>query len=268
MTDPAPGSDRVMIVEVARLRVATWNLLHGLDVRTGRIDLGTVAADIEAMGVDVVALQEVDRGLRRTGRVNQVEELARRLGWHGTFAPALLGDPQRGWTPGPGSGPDPGGPAYGIGLISRAPMTGVARRALPGGGHGERRPEHVGRVLPGWDREPRAVLRACVGEVVVATTHLSFQVWRSVRQLRVALAFAGPGPAILLGDLNLPFPVLCTALVGSGWRAAGAGKTYPSWRPNMQLDHVLRRGADAGQVRVGARGPSDHLPVTATVTWG
>ncbi len=275
MTDPTlrepgaagPRSDNIMIVTAARLKVATWNLLHGLDVRTGRIDLGTVAADIDALDVDVVALQEVDRGLRRTGRLDQVDELARRLGWHGTFAPALLGDPQRGWTPGPGGGPDPGGPAYGIGLLSRAPMSGIARSALPGGGHGERRPEHVGRVLPGWDREPRAVLRACVGDVVVATTHLSFQVWRSVRQLRVALAFAGDGPAVLLGDLNLPFPVLRVALAGSGWRAAGAGKTYPSWRPNMQLDHVLRRGTAAGQVRVGPRGPSDHLPVCATVTW-
>jgi endonuclease/exonuclease/phosphatase family metal-dependent hydrolase len=263
-----PRSDRIMIVATARLTVATWNLLHGLDVRTGRIDLGRVAADIEALDVDVVALQEVDRGLRRTGRVDQVEELARRLGWHGTFAAALLGDPQRGWTPGPGAGPDPGGPAYGVGLLSRTPMAGVERCALPGGGHGERRPDQVGSVLPGWDREPRAVLRACVGGVVVATTHLSFQVWRSVRQLRVALGFAGPGPAVLLGDLNLPFPVLRVALAGTGWSASGAGKTYPSWRPNMQLDHVLQRGAETGEVQVGPRGPSDHLPVRATVTWG
>ena len=264
---PGPRSARVMIVAAARIEVATWNLLHALDVRTGRIDLGAVAAGIDAMDVDVVALQEVDRGLSRTGRVDQVAELASALGWHGTFAPALLGDPQRGWAPGPGSGPDPGGPAYGIGLLSRTPMTGIARRALPGGGHGERRPEHVGRVLPGWDREPRAVLRACVGGLTVATTHLSFQAWRSVRQLRVALSFIGPGPGLLLGDLNLPLPVLRAVLAGTGWRAAGAGKTYPSWRPNMQLDHVLRRGVEAGHARVGPRGPSDHLPVCATVTW-
>ncbi|MCW2719421.1 MAG: hypothetical protein JWR81_3243 [Pseudonocardia sp.] len=264
-----------MIVAGTRIRVATWNLLHGLDCRTGRIDLAAVAVAIHAMDVDVVALQEVDRGLPRTGRVDQVADLARRLGWHGVFAPALLGDPQRGWTPGPGGGPDPGGPAYGIGLLSRTPLLGVARRALPGGGHGERRPEHVGRVLPGWDREPRAVLRACVatggGTVAVATTHLSFQVWRSVRQLRVALDFAGrdtTGPALLLGDLNLPMPALRTALVRSGWAGSCAGPTFPAWRPNMQLDHVLRRGVAAGDVQVGPRGPSDHLPVSATVSWG
>jgi endonuclease/exonuclease/phosphatase family metal-dependent hydrolase len=256
-----------MIVARTGLRVATWNLLHGLDVRTGRINLAGVAADIDAMDVDLVALQEVDRGLPRTGRVDQVAELATALGWHGVFAPALLGDPQRGWTPGPGAGPDPGGPAYGVGLISRTPLLDVARCALPGGGHGRRGPEHVGRVLPGWDREPRAVLRARVGELTVATTHLSFQFWLSVRQLRVALGFAGRGPALLLGDLNLPTPALRVALARSGWSPSRAASTYPSWRPNMQLDHVVRRSVEACDVRVGPRGPSDHLPVSAVVAW-
>lgn len=256
-----------MIVARAGMRVATWNLLHGLDVRTGRINLPGVAADIHAMDVDVVALQEVDRELPRTGRVDQVAELAATLGWHGVFAPALLGDPQRGWTPGPGTCPDPGGPAYGIGLISRTPLLDVACCALPGGGHGRRGPEHVGRVLPGWDREPRAVLRARIGDLTVATTHLSFQFWLAVRQLRVALGFTGPGPALMLGDLNLPLPALRVALARSGWGSSRAAQTYPSWRPNMQLDHIVRRGVDASDVRVGPRGPSDHLPVSASVAW-
>jgi endonuclease/exonuclease/phosphatase family metal-dependent hydrolase len=256
-----------VIVVRTGLRVATWNLLHGLDVRTGRINLAGAAADIDALDVDVVALQEVDRELPRTGRVDQVAELSTTLGWHGVFAPALLGDPQRGWTPGPGAGPDPGGPAYGIGLLSRIPLLDVARCPLPGGGHGRRGPEHVGRVLPGWDREPRAALRARIGGLTVTTTHLSFQFWLSVRQLQVALAFAGTGPALLLGDLNLPLPALRIALGRSGWSPSRAGRTFPSWRPNMQLDHVVRRGVEVCDVLAGPRGPSDHLPVSASVAW-
>ena len=75
------------------LRIATYNLLHGLDLRTGRIDLDAAAEAIAALEADVVAVQEVDRGLVRSGECDQVAELAARLGRTGIFAPALLGDP-------------------------------------------------------------------------------------------------------------------------------------------------------------------------------
>lgn len=254
------------------MRVASWNLLHGLDVRTGCIDLGAVAAGIDALDVEVVAVQEVDREQRRTGRVDQVAELAKRLGWHGVFAPALLGDPARRWGPGPGAGPDPGGPAYGIGLLSRHPLLEVERRPLPGGGAGERRPEDVGRTLPGRDHEPRVALRARVAPpdglgIVVATSHLSYVIWRGARQLRAAAAWVAAcgTPAVLMGDLNLPMPLLRPALAGTGWAAAPAAATFPSWRPGMQLDHVLVLRAGVRDTLVGPRGPSDHLPISAVI---
>jgi endonuclease/exonuclease/phosphatase family metal-dependent hydrolase len=197
------------------VRVATWNLSHGLDMRTGRIDLGAVAAAVDALDVAVLAVQEVDREQRRTGRVDQVADLAGRLGLHGVFAPALLGEPARRWHPDQGDGTDPGGPASGIGLLSRHPLLRSERTALRGGGAGERRPEDVGRALPGWDHEPRAVLRAQVvppggRPLVVATAHLSYLVWRGVRQLHHAASWtAACGlPAVLIGDLNLPLRLL------------------------------------------------------------
>ena len=116
------------------MRIATFNLLHGLDVRSNRVDLDAIAEAIDALDVDVVAVQEVDRGLPRSGELDQVAELASLLGRTGVFAPALLGDPTLRWIRGPGADPDPGGPAYGIGLISRVPLTAVAISALPGGG--------------------------------------------------------------------------------------------------------------------------------------
>ena len=254
------------------MRVTTWNLLHGLDVRTGRIDLAAVAETITRLEVDLVALQEVDRCQHRTGRLDQVADLADRLGWHGVFAPALLGDPTRRWDEGPGTGPDPGGPAYGVGLLSRTPLREPERMVLPGGGAGERHPHDVGRVLPSLDLEPRVVLRARVAapdgrDLTVATTHLSYLPWRSVRQLRLALGWArsAGSPAILMGDLNLPVPALRPALMGTGWAVAPAAATYPSWRPHMQLDHVLGHRTRTHAVRVGPLAPSDHLPVSAVM---
>jgi endonuclease/exonuclease/phosphatase family metal-dependent hydrolase len=84
------------------LRVATYNLLHGLDVRSGRDDLDGAAEAIAGLDADVVAVQEVDRGLTRSGECDQIAELAARLDRTGIFVPALLGDPTARWARGPG----------------------------------------------------------------------------------------------------------------------------------------------------------------------
>lgn len=214
----------------------------------------------------MIAVQEVDRLLPRSGGTDQVEELARRLGRHGVFAPALLGDPQRGWVAAPADGTDPGGPAYGVGLLSRFVLRDPVRVPLPGG-------SRVGpgrRWAAGWDREPRVALHATVDEeLAVATTHLSWAAWRAVRQLRhvVRLVDRVGRPAVLLGDLNLPLHALAPALLGTGWRPTPAGPTFPARYPVVQLDHVLlRSGVGVAAVPRGVDRPSDHLVVRAGVT--
>lgn len=257
-----------------RLRVGTYNVLHGISLRTGRVDLGSAAELIAGLHADVVAVQEVDRGLGRSGGADQVADLARRTGLHATFAPALLGDPDDRWRPLPGE--DPGGPAYGVGLLSRRPPIAVRRVALPGGGEGRRAPVdpggRTGPPNPGWDREPRVALVTDLDlgdrRVRVATTHLSYLPWRAVTQLRVALAAAAEGadgvPAVLTGDLNLP--ALGVRALVRGWRSAQGFPTYPAWSPHLQPDQLLVRGPlRVLDVVVGPQGPSDHLPLVATV---
>jgi len=217
------------------------------------------------------------RGLIRSGECDQVAELATRLGRTGIFAPALLGDPTLRWARGPGADPDPGGPAYGIGLLSALPLTAVAVAALPGGGPGEarpRRPDSRRPPIPYRDGEPRAALRVTVeapwGPVAVTTAHLSFVPWRGRQQLTTIAAFARGGPdgaaAVLLGDLNLQPAVVERGLRRHGWRTMPGAPTFPSWKPTMQLDHLHVRGKVAlDDLRVGPPGPSDHLPLSATV---
>ena len=180
------------------LRISTFNLLHGLDVRSRQVDLDAAAEAVDKLDADVVAVQEVDRGLSRSGEVDQVAELAARLDRTGVFAPALLGDPTLRWIRGPGADPDPGGPAYGIGLLSRLPVT-IA--ALPGGGPGQARPRRPDSRRPPIlyrDGEPRAALRVTVeapwGPVAVTTAHLTFVPWRARRQLATVGRFACGGP--------------------------------------------------------------------------
>jgi endonuclease/exonuclease/phosphatase family metal-dependent hydrolase len=267
-----------------QLRIGTCNLLHGIDVRTGRLDLSAAAEAIAALDLDVVAVQEVDRDLPRSGGEDQVRVLADRLGMRGAFAPALLGDPDDRWTA--VGTRDPGGPAYGVGLLTRLPILRTRRTVLPGGGDGRRgtgrvQPSADGRpagddgppsLNPGWDREPRTALTAELdagagGTLRVTSLHLSYLPWRALGQLRVAARAArGDGPSVLAGDCNLPvWPV--RRVLGTAWDHAGGTPTYPAWDPRLQVDQIaVSGGVVVEDVEVVAPGPSDHRSVLVTVT--
>lgn len=247
------------------MRLATYNLLHGIDVRQrGRIDIAAAAGAIAALDADVVALQEVDRGLDRSERVDQARWIGERLGFDAAFAPALLGSPDRVWVA--PNGDDPGGPAYGVAVLSRWPLRTVWRTPLPGGGDGHRRRAGTPQ-RPGWDREPRVALHARVaspeGEVTVTTTHLSYLPWRGVLQLRTLARTAHAPRAAIVGDLNLPPGAV--AGVARGWHLVRAGPTYPSWDPRVQVDHALIRGLTARSWELPPETSSDHRPLVVDV---
>lgn len=264
------------------ITVATFNVLHGLHLRSGgKIDLPALAGAVHGLGADVVALQEVDRGLARSGGVDQVDWLAGELGWSGVFAPALLGDPEDTWTV--PDEEDPGGPAYGIGLLSRLPILEAVRHRLPGGGASHRARSRT-PSRPGWDHEPRTALAcdidigvgvgvgggggggASAGRLPVVTAHLSYLPWRGLAQLRAMGRAAGDDPALLLGDLNLGPRLVRLAL--PHWDLHPAPPTHPAWSPRTRIDHVLSRGLDVRDVRVAGASTSDHLPVLADVRVG
>jgi endonuclease/exonuclease/phosphatase family metal-dependent hydrolase len=206
----------------------------------------------------------VDRGLARSGGVDQAAELAERLGLHVAFTPALLGDPDTEWSI--VHGPDPGGSGYGVALLSRHPLNDVARIGVPGGGSGRRRSTPRPAGNPGWDREPRVAMRATVDvaghTVAVTTTHLSYLPWRGVRQLTHLTRVLGPAqPAVLMGDFNLPPWV--TGVVARGWRGPGGGPTHPATAPRLQLDQILVRGLLVDVVSVAEPSTSDHRAVVA-----
>lgn len=145
--------------------------------------------------------------------------------------------------------------AWGLAALSRVPITGSEVVEL-------------GR-LP-RDRTARAVvvLRLDVGSagLLVCGTHMSHLTSGSPLQFRrLATEIerrAGDTPAVLAGDMNLWGPPLRALL--PGWRRVVRGRTWPSWRPHSQLDHVLVRGDVAVQAAevLPAMG-SDHLAVRA-----
>ncbi len=244
------------------MRVATFNILNGRSPDDGRVDVARFADAVRGLGADVLGLQEVDRNLARSHHADLTAVAAEAMGaTEHRFVPALAGSPESDWVAATGDEP-PGSAGYGIGFLSRHPVTGwevVRLRPVP-----VRAPV----LFPGSRRpvlvrdEPRVAVVAAVrtpyGEVTFAHTHLSFIPWWNGRQLRhlVGRVRHHARPLVLMGDLNMG-PARAARL--TGMRPLATHRTFPAWQPSRQLDHVLVDGALPGGASGAPRLPlSDH----------
>jgi endonuclease/exonuclease/phosphatase family metal-dependent hydrolase len=92
-----------------RSRIATWNIRAA---RSAPVD--AIAEELRSMQADVIALQEVDVRMRRTGFVDEAAALATALGFHYAFAASIK------WDEGD----------YGLAVLSRWPLVEVRRHRL------------------------------------------------------------------------------------------------------------------------------------------
>lgn len=243
------------------LTVASWNIQSGAG--------GDLAASAAALDADVLGVQEVDAEQTRSGGVDQAATVAEAIGavwWR--FVPTVAGTPGQRWR---AAADDTAiGPRFGVALFSRRPVRASRVLRLPGSPvPGVVAVPGVRMPVPLRD-EPRVVLAADVEvdgqHLTVATTHLSFVPGWNVVQLRRALRWlAAPGlPVLLLGDLNLPGPVV--DVLAHRWRRLSTGPTYPAVRPRVALDHALARGVGSqARQRTVEVAVGDHRPVVVVV---
>src|SRR5690554_5403008 len=90
----------------SELRVMAYNIHHAQPMGEDYIDLDGIARVIEQSGADLIALQEVDVDTERSGKGNQAEMLAQKLGMDFFFAKSI----------------DYGGGDYGVAVLSRFPI--------------------------------------------------------------------------------------------------------------------------------------------------
>ncbi len=249
------------------MRVATWNILNGTSLTDGAVEAARLRDTAGSLDVDLLAMQEVDRGQPRSGHLDLTAEVAEGLGAaHHRFLPALVGTPGGSWRPAVDD--ERGNACYGVGLVSRLPVRSWHVRRLGAA------PVVTPILLPGTRRvlwlkdEPRVALAAVVdgpdGPLTVCATHLSFVPgWNAWQLRRIARWLARlPGPTLLMGDLNLP---VGAGLV-SGLDVLARAKTFPAPNPKLQLDHVLARGlGPAVSVETPSVDVSDHRPLVVTL---
>jgi endonuclease/exonuclease/phosphatase family metal-dependent hydrolase len=234
-------------------RILTYNIHSGRG-SGGRLDLARIVAVIAAEQPDIVALQEVDVGRRRTDHVDQAHALAERLGMKASFQPALRVEEEQ----------------YGDAILTALPMTRIKAGALPG---------HP--LLP--NLEPRGALWVSIetneGTLQVINTHLGLIPREQQAQAKELIGpmWLGSGarrdPIMLVGDLNArrgsaAYRTLTKGLADATKQVPRQRRmaSFPSRFPVLRIDHVLiGPGLRVLDARVPAtrqaKSASDHRPL-------
>jgi endonuclease/exonuclease/phosphatase family metal-dependent hydrolase len=234
-------------------RIVTYNV-HRCVGTDRRLDVGRVAAVLAALQPDIVALQELDVGRRRTNYADQAHEIAERLQMVSHFHAALQVEEER----------------YGDAILTAYPEKLVKTGPLPG---------HPGiRSL-----EPRGALWVEVEiegkPVQIINTHLGLV----PREQQIQAAhLAGTSwmehpdcgwPCIVLGDFNATATSVVYRTLTSRLQPArriakrkSASATFPSPLPVLKIDHVfVSPGIEVADIFSPldplTKQASDHLPL-------
>ncbi|UTL91286.1 endonuclease/exonuclease/phosphatase family protein [Pseudomonas fluorescens] len=246
----APG-----LPEDGRLRLLSFNIQVGISTERYRHYLTRSwqhllphtarAGNLQKIGqllndFDLVALQEADGGSLRSGYVNQVEHLAQ-LGafpyWYQQLNRNLGRFAQ-----------------HSNGVLSRLKPQCLEDHPLPG-------PAGRGAILVRFGEGEDAL--------IVVMMHLALGARTRALQLGyIRELIGGYRHQVLMGDMNTHATDLLehSPLRDLGLIAPQVEATFPSWRPQRCLDHILLSSSlTLERVEVLAQPISDHLPVAVEI---
>ena len=263
------------------MRITSWNILHGQSLNPAeKANFSAVAASLAS---DVLALQEIDMNLERSGGANQVAEIADAMGavaWG--FAPTLHGTPGFSWRKLTSFESrvitykeEEATQLYGVGIASKIPVQHWLRYELGKAWIGLPLliANEKGKVAPFYVKdEPRVAIAAVLDNGwTVINTHLSFVPFVNAFQLMKLTRWAKKlendyqTKVILLGDFNLPWglPTRITR-----WKRATQALSYPSWKPAISFDYILLRSMEINSAVELAHEQvaiSDHRPISIEI---
>lgn len=226
------------------ITVISYNIHHGAGL-DGKLDLQRIADVIKRENPDIVAFQEVDVNVKRSGKIDEAKILGELTGYKSFFGKSI---------------PLTGG-AYGNAIIAKD-QDAVVVKHIP---------------LPG--AEPRCMIAIQAKDskgrpFVFACTHLDLNddnrvksttlITDAIKELKL--------PAILVGDMNCRPGSAPYNAFAETWDPAWGDKpkmTFPASRPRSSIDHCFTFPQKAWQVAdikvVDERVASDHRPIKVTL---
>ncbi len=242
------------------IRVMTYNIHVGVGMDK-KLDLARIAKVINEQKPDLVGLQEVDRGVERTQRLDEIAELARLTKMDYAFAFNL---------------PYQGG-QYGVAILSRLRILATEHRHYKNLREAERRGFIRAEVIAHGQR------------LNFVTTHLDYQYEDGrvfeTEQLLSALEDV-KGPMIVVGDFNdVPSGAahkLMLAEFDDAWiryeyglwldgTIRDAGYSYPADKRAKRIDYIFTRRSEGIKTKrawIVETLASDHVPVVADLEVG
>lgn len=230
-----------------KLRVMTYNIHVGVGMDK-KLDLQRIADVITHEKPDLVGLQEVDRGVKRTEGKDEIAELAAMTQMHYAFAHNL----------------DYQGGQYGVAILSRYPIQNIVHRKFQNVREAERRGMLGVEVNTGKRT------------INFVTTHLDYQfadgrlfeaeqMLGFLRQVKPAL--------IVVGDFNdepsgSTYKLMTEGFDDAWSRSKDAGLSYPADKPAKRIDFIFTRRGDRLRIKKAwtvTTLASDHLPVVADI---
>lgn len=223
------------------LRLMTYNIHNGIGM-DDLTDYSRIAAVIDSVGPDLVAIQEADSVTRRSRGADVMAEIGKATGMHHLFAPAI----------------DYDGGKYGIGILCRRGPVRTFHLPLPG------------------SEEQRVLIVAEFDDFVFACTHLSLTEADRLLSLPIIIKVAETArkPFFIAGDFNAdPSSTLISELkrhftILTPTDAA----TCPADKPQEMIDYIALFPALDRHVTVRSTEiipqtvASDHRPVVCDLT--
>ncbi|WP_417392858.1 endonuclease/exonuclease/phosphatase family protein [Gimesia sp.] len=249
------GSEISAADQTQTLRVLCYNIHYGQGT-DGKYDVARLAKVINDTKPDLVALQEVDVGVKRSGRVHEAQRLAELTGLAVRFGPTQHYE----------------GGLFGNAVLTRLPILDVMIQPLP---YTESTPQLV--------TYPRgAVIVTVRGQNGKPLRFISTHFQHNLPEDRIEEAKAinrlftsdSETPTILAGDMNATPDAEPIQILLEQWTNAideKATPTAPSTRPRSRIDYIFFRPAADFEVIetkvIDEPLASDHRPVFAVLKW-
>lgn len=227
------------------LVILSYNIKHGQGMDQ-KIDLKRIARVIARQNPDLVALQEVDLHVKRSGKVDMAQQLAKELKMHHRFGKFM----------------NYGGGEYGMAILSRFPILDTVRHVLPPGAE-PRCALEVQIYVQGLDR---------VVSFIGVHNDWTDAMIRTAQAETLAKALGRhPNPMIMAGDFNgEPNDSSLAVFKKQAWQFLGkkGQKTFPSDNPTVEIDFIAIKNFYPVRIEyevIGEKVASDHRPVKAVL---